>query len=450
MKKKLEKLTGILLLCLIQFGIQSCTTANEAMAPSINPASSVQTDAYRRSATAPTITTNALTSLTSTTAISGGNITNIGSTHATITASGVCWSTTANPTTANHVVASGTANTFSVTVTGLSATCYIRAYATNSYGLTGYGNQVTYTAPAGTGGGVNTGSYTPSSPISLSGVSGQTISGKFIGNISGVGITLANCHDMIITGMKISHTIGSGIILTNCYNITITHCEIDSVKSGLYAENCTGGIVFNYNDAKNIQGPFPQAQMAQFDHCSGAGNSVSYNTCDNVPGYSHPEDIINMWMSTGTAASPIMINGNKIRGGGPSTSGGGIIMGDGGGGYQSASNNILVDPGQYGMSIAGGSNSLLANNQIYGRSQAFTNVGLYLWNQYATACANNTVENNLVNFKYKTGSQNDFYNGSSAKSGTSPLATGTVWTNNLDDQSLSASILPAVLFGTNK
>jgi len=450
MKKRTEKLTGILLLGLLALGIQSCTTANDVIDPT-KPATGVQ-DEYRRTATAPTVSTVALTLVTSTTAVSGGNITNTGSSHATITASGVCWGTTANPTTANHVVASGTATSFSVKLSGLPATYYVRAYATNSYGLTGYGNQITGTGtvttpPTGTG---NTGSYTPSSPISLSGQSGQTISGKFIGNISGVAINLSNCHDMIITGMKISHTVGSGIVLTNCYNITITHCEIDSVKSGLYAQNCTGGIVFNYNDAKNMQGPFPQAQMAQFDHCSGAGNSVSYNTCDNVPGYSHPEDIINMWMSTGTASSPIQINGNKIRGGGPSTSGGGIIMGDGGGGYQVAKNNILVDPGQYGMSIAGGSNNIIDGNVIYGKSQAFTNVGLYLWNQYAAACANNTVQNNRVNFRYKAGQLNDFYNGSAVKSGTSPLATGTVWTNNVDDQTLTASLLPAVLFGTNK
>ena len=450
MKKRTEKLTGILLLGLLALGIQSCSTANDAINPT-KPATGVQDDSYRRSAVAPTVSTNALTSVTTTTAVSGGNITNTGSTHATITASGVCWGTTANPTTANQVVAGGTATSFSVTLTGLPATYYVRAYATNSYGMTGYGNQITGTGttvtPSTTGG---TGSYTPASPISLSGVSGQTISGKFIGNISGVAITLANCHDMIITGMKISHTVGSAIVLTNCYNITITHCEIDSVKSGVYAVSCTGGIVFNYNDVKNIQGPFPQAQMLQFDNCKGAGNSISYNTCDNQPGKSSPEDIINMWMSTGTAASPIMINGNKIRGGGPSSSGGGIIMGDGGGGYQSASNNILVDPGQYGMSIAGGSNSLLASNQIYGRSQSFTNVGLYLWNQYAPACANNTVQNNRVNFRYSAGQLNDFYNGATVASGSSPLATGTVWTNNVDDQTLTTSILPAVLFGTNK
>ena len=446
MKKRTEKLTGILLLGLLALGIQSCTTANDVTDPT-KPATGVQ-DEYRRTAVAPTLSTIALSAVTSTTAVSGGNITNTGSSHATITASGVCWGTTANPTTANHVVASGTASSFSVTLTGLPTTYYVRAYATNSYGLTGYGNQITYTAPVVTPTG--TGNYTPTSPISLSGVSGQTISGKFIGNISGIGITLNNCHDMIITGMKISHTGRNAINLNNCYNITITHCEIDSVQSGLYAVKCTGGIVFNYNDVKNIQGPFPQAQMAQFDNCSGASNSISYNTCDNQTGKSSTEDLISMWMSTGTAASPIMINGNKLRGGGPSGSGGGIMLGDGGGGYQSASNNILVDPGQYGIAVSGGTNNVLQNNQIYGRSQSFTNVGIYLWNQSAPTCANNTLQNNRVNFKNKSGQQNDFYNGSSVPSGTSPLATGTVWTNNVDDQTLNASILPTVLFGTNQ
>jgi len=35
--------------------------------------------------------------------------------------------------------------------------------------------------------------------------------------------------------------------------------------------------------------------------------------------------------------------------------GGGIMLGDGGGSNIVAKNNILVDPGQYGMAVSGGS-----------------------------------------------------------------------------------------------
>jgi len=49
----------------------------------------------------PTLTTALASDITATTAISGGNITNDGG--AAVTARGVCWSTSANPTTSNFI-----------------------------------------------------------------------------------------------------------------------------------------------------------------------------------------------------------------------------------------------------------------------------------------------------------------------------------------------------------
>ena len=97
----------------------------------------------------PTLATVALTAITATTATSGGNITNDGG--AVITARGVCWSTSQNPTTANSKTTDGTgAGSFTSSITGLSPsmTYYVRAYAINSIGTT-YGAQVTATAAAG-------------------------------------------------------------------------------------------------------------------------------------------------------------------------------------------------------------------------------------------------------------------------------------------------------------
>jgi uncharacterized protein (TIGR02145 family) len=94
----------------------------------------------------PTLTTSSATSITQTTASSGGNITNDGG--SLVTTSGVCWSTSANPTIAlSTKTTDGTASgTFTSTITGLIAntTYYVKAYATNSVG-TAYGNQVTFT-----------------------------------------------------------------------------------------------------------------------------------------------------------------------------------------------------------------------------------------------------------------------------------------------------------------
>ena len=93
----------------------------------------------------PIVTTTPLSIITQTTATCGGNISSDGG--ATVTARGVCWSTSPTPTLANshNIEGSGT-GLFESNLSTLSANTqfYIRAYATNSSG-TGYGNEVNFT-----------------------------------------------------------------------------------------------------------------------------------------------------------------------------------------------------------------------------------------------------------------------------------------------------------------
>lgn len=88
--------------------------------------------------------TTAASSITKTTATSGGNVTNdLGN---AITARGVCWSLSQNPTIADSKTTEpGTTGTYSSNITGLSAgnTYYVSSYATNSMG-TSYGTQVSF------------------------------------------------------------------------------------------------------------------------------------------------------------------------------------------------------------------------------------------------------------------------------------------------------------------
>ena len=94
----------------------------------------------------PTLTTTAASSITQIAASSGGNISSDGG--SAITARGVCWSTSANPTIALTTKTSdGTGiGAFTSNITGLSANTiyYVKAYATNSQG-TAYGNEVSFT-----------------------------------------------------------------------------------------------------------------------------------------------------------------------------------------------------------------------------------------------------------------------------------------------------------------
>ncbi|MDX2278366.1 MAG: hypothetical protein NW218_02210 [Saprospiraceae bacterium] len=93
----------------------------------------------------PTLTTNTINYIVALSASGGGNITNDGG--ASVTARGVCWSTSPNPTTANSISMDGTGTgLFGSSLTGISAgtTYYVRAYATNSMG-TAYGNELSFT-----------------------------------------------------------------------------------------------------------------------------------------------------------------------------------------------------------------------------------------------------------------------------------------------------------------
>lgn len=101
-------------------------------------------DSDDSNATLATLTTSVVTSIETTTAISGGTISSDGSSN--ISSKGICWSTNANPTIADSKTSdgSGTGN-FVSNLTGLlpNTTYYVRAYATNSVG-TAYGNQVSF------------------------------------------------------------------------------------------------------------------------------------------------------------------------------------------------------------------------------------------------------------------------------------------------------------------
>ena len=292
-----------------------------------------------------------------------------------------------------------------------------------------------------------TGSYTKSAAIQHVGKSNFVIEGlDFSNSNSKYLIVLYSAENVIIRNNKFGAAPTKlAIYLDNCKNVTIYDNTFENVQTGLVAHN-SEGIKFDYNDVTNVVGPLRGGEtignMAQFDKVRGAGNSISYNVSENFAGESAPEDLININQSHGTVQSPIMIKGNWIRGGGPSGSGGGIILGDVGGSYQIAEDNIVVDGGQYGMSIAGGHNITMRNNKIYGSRKPYTNVGLYANNWYPDRGQSHSivVENNAVNYFNNSGNLNNFWWGDNV---------GTIAGRNTNrhDPNLSPSILPKQIIG---
>ena len=95
--------------------------------------------------TLPSVSTAPVTNVTTNSATSGGTVTDDGG--AFVSARGVCWSTSQNPTLADPHTNDGTGTgSYISQLTGLTSntTYYVRAYATNSAG-TSYGNQETFT-----------------------------------------------------------------------------------------------------------------------------------------------------------------------------------------------------------------------------------------------------------------------------------------------------------------
>ncbi|MBE3085139.1 MAG: hypothetical protein IMZ64_02850 [Bacteroidetes bacterium] len=167
--------------------------------------------------TAPVITTTAATAISNTTATSGGEVTNEGG--ASVTARGVCWNTSLDPTIANNKTTDGTgAGSFTSSITGLApgTTYYVRAYATNSVG-TAYGNQITIEALA----------YLPtitttslSAITATSAISGGTITSDGGAPITAKGVCWSTSQNPTIASFKTDNGTGTDTFTSSITGLT--------------------------------------------------------------------------------------------------------------------------------------------------------------------------------------------------------------------------------------
>ncbi len=176
---------------------------------------------YQAASTPPTVTTQAVSAIGTTSATGNGNITGLGTSNPT--AHGVCWNTTGTPTTADGVADNGAASStgaFTSNMTGLNpgTTYYVRAYATSAVG-TSYGAQV---------------SFTTTTPVTPPTVTTQAV--------SAIGTTSATGNGNI-TGLGTSNPTAHGV----CWNTTGTPTTADGVadngaasSTGAFTSNMTG------------------------------------------------------------------------------------------------------------------------------------------------------------------------------------------------------------------
>ncbi len=277
-----------------------------------------------------------------------------------------------------------------------------------------------------------------SAPISIINQSNVVVSGLFITNNAGPGINIQYSTNITVVGCFIGPCSAEGVHVEDSQSVRILSNRFEVVSSGVYALN-SSQVQVCWNACRNVQGPSPRGQLAQFDKVNGGSNCINSNQCQNILGQSYPEDAINLFQSNGLTNDPIRVIGNKIRGGGPSSSGGGIIAGDGGGSNILVQGNTLVDPGQYGLAVASGENIQIVTNRVYAKQQPFTNVGIYVWNQYAPACGNITVSGNNVLWFNSSGAQNPGWNANNC--GTVQGWDSNNWSANLDESLLPDPLL---------
>jgi len=201
----------------------------------------------------PSVTTKNATSITRTSASSGGEVTADG--RAEVIERGVCWNTTENPTTSQNKTSSGAGTgSFTIELTQLTpgTTYYIRAYATNSAG-TAYGNQVSFST-----GDIVVATLTTeaiSSFTSSSAVSGGTITDDGGGDITSRGVCWSTVTGPTIGDNKTEDGSGTGSFTSN---ITGLDHETEYFLRA-YAENSAGiaygnEVSFTTDQVKDIDG----------------------------------------------------------------------------------------------------------------------------------------------------------------------------------------------------
>ncbi|MDR3492093.1 MAG: RICIN domain-containing protein [Gammaproteobacteria bacterium] len=217
------------------------------------------------------------------------------------------------------------------------------------------------------------------------------------------GVTIFYGSDYLVSNSQFTKINSNAVKVQGSANVTIQNNKINTVTSGIYVATTTNVKVLK-NNLAHMQGK-PHANFIQFNQVNGTGNRImcniglqdaygTPNTLDSI------EDDISLYKSKGTITDPILVVGNKVKNGGPSGTGSGIMLGDNGGTNIIARDNVVVNTGNLGMAMSGGTNIQLVNNKIFSTYFPITHNALAVWNYNmgTVICDNVTATGNQVNW----------------------------------------------------
>ena len=243
----------------------------------------------------PGVTTSNVTSITTNSAVCGGNVTADG--NLDVTARGVCWSTSPNPTITDNKTTDGSGTgSFTSNITGLAenTTYYVRAYATNSKG-TAYGEERSFTTFATTIPQITTANVTS---IRANGaVCGGNVTSDGYLSVTSRGVCWSTSPNPTINDIKTTNGTGTGSFTSQITGLT----ENTTYYVRAYATNSKGTA---YGEERSFTTTPSAGTLAGHDWVDlGLPRGTKWATC-NV-GATTPEDYGNYyaWGETTTKTS---------------------------------------------------------------------------------------------------------------------------------------------------
>ncbi len=321
---------------------------------------------------------------------------------------------------------------------------------------------VTYSDPLTiTKGGTYSGNWRSSDP-KIPAVSVQTKDAVIIQNATVVGpgtlisanggsnLTVLNTAGYALNPNVVGQLKGDFLSIYQATRLDVEHCYIDGAANGIFVNSYGGNhsadqtITIRNNSFHNTDGRHSDGNGGyQATGDSGVPHAVILDQVQNVPGIeiawnqfvnepkdSYVTDVINIYSSSGTSSSHLLVHDNYIHGAYPpdplkdSFSGGGIIA-DGSSGDAADTttslldiyNNQVVSTTNYGIAIEAGHDNVVYNNRIIssdllpdGSNLAGQNVGSPLWNFYkqpAGVFANNVIRDNTIGWAKPNNGRND-------------------------------------------
>jgi hypothetical protein len=256
--------------------------------------------------------------------------------------------------------------------------------------------------------------------------------GNLIEAGEGVDLTVRNCRGQGLEPTTDKQAPGRFLDVYRPRRLVVEH-NVVTQTSGLVINRWAGNsgpgytLTVRYNRARNIDGRWRKGQgstrssfllLNTVQHL--AGIEIAYNEVVNTPDQSLVEDNINFYNSSGTAASPLHVHDNFVRGAYPLpataasftgtglTSDGDAQTADEAASFIEADHNQFVATGNAAMNLAAGHDIYYHDNRAItsgylpdGQRFRAGHAGLGVFNYYhqpASVFFNNRVERNVVGY----------------------------------------------------